>query len=257
MCTHDLVLIEGHKEMLLPKIWCHSKGEDAAPDGISGVKVTLPWDGNRVAMLVSIAEERVRKAVEGRAIFGGVLIGGESRRMGSPKHILNTGGRSLLSTVAAVLRSRTERVVILGRGEIPGDVGPLDQLRDAPGSGKGPLAGLLTAFRWAPRVSWIVGACDMPGISTEAVAWLIDQRRPGCWAVIPRDAEGRVQPTLALYEPQAQVLIDSLVSQGMRAARTLVQWPEVQTPTIPDALSRAWINVNTPQDLEAFLGVDG
>ncbi len=257
LATHDLVLIEGHKETPLPKIWCHSKGEDVVPDGIPGVKVTLSWDGDRAAMLVSIAEERVRQASAGRSFFGGVLIGGGSRRMGSPKHILNVDGRSLLSTVAAVLRSRTERIVVLGRGDIPKDAGPLDQLGDAPGSGKGPLAGLLTAFRWAPRVCWVVGACDMPCISVEALSWLVDQRRPGCWAVIPRDAEGRVQPTLALYEPQAAVLIETLVSRGLRAARSMAQWPEVHTPTIPDVLSRAWLNINTPEELEVFRGIDG
>jgi len=250
--THDLVLVEGHKETPLPKIWCLSEGEEAVPDGISGVKATLPWGGKRVAVLLSIAKERVREASAGRSLFGGVLIGGASRRMGSPKHILNVGSRSLLSMVAAVLRLRAERIVVLGGGEIPEDAGPLDQLGDAPGSGEGPLAGLLTAFRWAPRACWVVGACDMPGISVEALAWLIDQRCPGCWAVIPRDAEGRTQPTLALYEPQAGALIGSLVSRGLKAPRALAQWPEVHTPTIPDALSRAWLNVNTPEEFEAF-----
>ncbi len=257
LSTHDLVLIEGHKETPLPKIWCHGKGENTVPDGIPGVTVTLPWDGNRTAMLVSIAKEQIRQASADRPLFGGILIGGESRRMGSPKHILNIGGRSMLSTVAAVLRLRTERIVVLGRGDIPNDAGPLDQLGDAPGSGEGPLAGLLTAFRWAPRACWVVGACDMPCISVEALSWLVDQRRPGCWAVIPRDAEGRVQPTLALYEPQASTLIDTLVSRGLRSPRALAQWPEVRTPTIPDALSGAWINVNTPEELEVFRGGDG
>ncbi len=252
LATHDLVLVEGHKETPLPKIWCHSEGEEAVPAGISGVKATLPWDGDRAAVLVSIAEKRIREAVAGRSLFGGVLIGGESRRMGSPKHILSVGSRSLLSMVAAVLRSQTERIVVLGRGDTPDDAGPLDQLGDAPGSGQGPLAGLLTAFRWAPRVCWVVGACDMPGISVEALAWLVDQRRPECWAVIPRDAEGRMQPTLALYEPQAGALIDTLVARGLRAPRALAQWSEIHTPTIPDPLSQAWLNVNTPEELQAF-----
>ncbi len=250
--THDLILVEGHKDTPLPKIWCHSEGEESAPEGLSGIIATLPWHGDRTPLLLAVVEERLKAAFADRRLFGGVLIGGDSRRMGSPKQGISVGGRSLLFSVAAVLRSKVERVVVLGRGDTPDDAGPLDQLSDAPGTGQGPLAGLLTAFRWAPRVCWLVGACDMPGITVEALGWLIDQRRPGCWAVIPRDSEGQLHPTLALYEPQAGSLIDNLVSQGRKAPRVLAQWSEVHTPTIPDPLRHAWLNVNTPEELAAF-----
>ena len=252
LATHDLVLIEGHKNTPLPKIWCHGHGEEAVPESISGVVETLPWDGDRTSALLSIAEERLDAACAERIIFGGVLIGGGSRRMGSPKQVIPVGGHSLLSSVVAVLRSKAERIVVLGRGDIPDDAGRLPQLSDSPGSGQGPLAGILTAIRWAPRGCWVVGACDMPGITVDALGWLIDQRRPGCWGVIPRDSEGQLHPTFALYEPQAGSLIDTLVSQGLKAPRGLVRWSEIHTPTIPDSLAHAWLNVNTPEDLAAY-----
>lgn len=252
LTTHDVVLVEGHKETPLPKVWCHGSGEDSVPDGLSGVVTTLPWSDDRAAALVSIVEERVQSAWEARSIYGGVLMGGTSSRMGSPKQCLKVGGRSLFSRVATVLREKSERVVALGHGDIPNDGGAVDQLGDAPGSGQGPLAGLLTAFRWAPRACWVIGACDMAGISAEALEWLVEQRQPGHWAIVPRDAEGRLEPTLALYEPQAGPLIESLVIQGLRAPRALDRWSEVHTPTIPERLSRAWININTPGELQAF-----
>jgi len=250
--THDLVLIEGHKDTPLPKIWCLSEGEESVPESISGVITNLPWNGDRTAALLAVVEERLKAAFAARVLFGGILIGGDSRRMGSPKQGISVEGRSLLSTVASSLRSKVEWIVVLGRGDTPGDAGPLHQLSDAPGTGQGPLAGLLTALRWAPGVCWVVGACDMPGITAEALEWLINQRRPGCWAVIPRDSEGHLHATLALYEPQAASLIDTLVSQGLKAPRGLVQWPEVHTPTIPDSLAHAWLNVNTPEELAAY-----
>lgn len=257
LTTHDLVLVEGHKETPLPKVWCHGCDEDSVPDGLSGVEATLAWGEDRAAALLSIVKGKIQKATDDRPVFGGVLIGGESSRMGSPKHVLRLGGRSLLSRVATVLRLKTERIVVLGHGDIPDDGGAVDHLGDAPGSGQGPLAGLLTAFRWAPRVCWVIGACDMPGITPEALAWLIEQRRPGRWAVIPRDAEGRMEPTLALYEPQAGALIESLVSRRLRAPRALDQWSEVHTPTIPESLRKAWLNVNTPGEFQAFRDESG
>ncbi len=250
--SHDLILVEGHKDTPLPKVWCHSQSIEEVPEMVSGIVECLPWDGDRVPTLLQVIDTLINDALAARQLYGGVLIGGESRRMGSPKHLVNIEGKSLLAKVEAAMHKTVERVVVLGRGEIPCDVSLVDQLCDAPGTGKGPLAGLATAFRWAPRVCWIVGACDMPEISVEAVEWLIDERRPGCWAVIPKDADGNLHPTLALYEPQAGPLIEALVHRGRWAPRGLAEWQQVRTPTIPDSLIPAWTNVNRPEELEAF-----
>ena len=253
LADHDLVLVEGHKNTLLPKVWCHLKGENDVPEEVAAVIEALPFGDGRLDVLLPIIDHRLAEAHFKRSLLGGVLIGGESRRMGSPKHGLMISGESLLARVAGVLKSRTEAVIILGPGLIPDDASNLDRLGDAPGTGQGPLAGIMTAHRWAPRASWVVAACDMPGISAEAVDWLVEQRRPGRWAIIPRDDEGRLQPTLALYEPQAGTLFRALIGEGHRALRHVADWPEVYTPQIPGNLAQAWVNVNTPEDLEAFV----
>ena len=59
LSTHDLVLVEGHKGTPLPKIWCLGEGEEAVPEGISGVIAAVPWDGDRVQVLLSTAEKRI------------------------------------------------------------------------------------------------------------------------------------------------------------------------------------------------------
>ncbi len=252
LATHDLVLVEGHKETPLPKIWCQAAGDSTVPEAVSGIVATLGWDADRAPAVLSMIDRRIMEALERRALIGGILIGGESRRMGQAKQTITVSGRSLLSGIADSLRSRVGHIVVLGRGSIPDDVGLLEQLGDGPGTGQGPLAGLLTAFRWAPRACWVVAACDMPAIAVEALDWLIEQRRPGRWAVIPRDSEGRLHPTLALFEPQAGALIDTLVWEVRKAPRALVRWSEVHTPAIPDSLSSAWFNLNTPEELEDY-----
>jgi len=253
LADHDLVLVEGHKNTPLPKVWCHLKGENAVPEEVGAVIEALSFGDGRLDVLLRIIDHRLTEAHNRRSLLGGVLIGGKSRRMGSPKHGLVISGESLLARVAGVLKSRADGVVILGRGLIPEDASNLERLGDAPGTGKGPPAGIMTGHRWAPRASWVVVACDMPGISAEAVEWLVEQRRPWRWAIIPRDHEGRLQPTLALYEPQAGTLFRALIEKGRRAVRHVADWPEVYTPQIPGNLAQAWVNVNTPEDLEAFV----
>jgi molybdopterin-guanine dinucleotide biosynthesis protein MobB len=253
LTAHDFVLVEGHKDTALPKIWCHLKGEDAVPGEVAAVIEALPFGDGRLDILLPIIDRRLTEALDRRSLLGGVLIGGQSRRMGSPKHRLMISGESLLTRVAGVLDSRTDGVVILGRGLIPEDACNFERLPDAPGTGQGPLAGMMTAHRWAPRASWVVAACDMPGVSAEAFDWLVEQRRPGRWAIIPRDDEGRLQPTLALYEPQAGTLFRALIEDGRRAVRHVAEWPGVWTPPIPGDFAQAWVNVNTPEDLDAFV----
>ncbi len=252
LASHDLVLVEGHKDTPLPKIWCHGENEREIPETVAAVLESLPFGEGRVETTLPIVERRLDEALRARSLFAGILIGGESRRMGRPKHHLTLEGESLLRRAVTRLETAVDRVVILGNGTLPDDALDIDRLPDAPGTGRGPLAGLATALRWAPGAAWILTACDMPGLSPEALEWLIDRRRPGCWAVIPRDGEGRLEPTLALYEPQAGSLVDAMIDRGRRALRHLGDHPKTDTPGIPRNLLSAWTNVNTPQEFESF-----
>ena len=105
----------------------------------------------------------------------------------------------------------------------------------------------------APGHAVVAAACDQPRFSTEAVDWLLAQRRPGTWAVLPRrpgsgDA-GPVEPLGALYEPQARGLLEPLLAEGGRGPRAIAGHPKVAHPVIPDALARCWTSIDTPDDL--------
>lgn len=180
------------------------------------------------------------------------MIGGSSRRMGSPKYCLSFRGRSMLHHVLDAIAGRVQRAVVLGQGSMPPDLGDVSQLVDAPDCGEGPLAALLTAFRWAPRASWLVAACDMPSITDEALSWLLGQRGPGRWAVVPEQPTGQSEPLLALYEPQSAFLLTELLRSGRPAIRRIADSSAVHTPRIPAALASAWTNVNTPEEVEAL-----
>jgi molybdopterin-guanine dinucleotide biosynthesis protein A len=148
------------------------------------------------------------------------------------------------------LRPVAEKVVIAGAGEAPRALADVAHLPDAPGV-SGPLAGLLAAMRWAPWATWLVAACDMPNLSTEAVAWLLSTRALGVWATLPRLGRGRrgVEPLLAHYDFRARAILEDLADAGKRAPSLAAGHPKVITPVPPAALRAAWENVNTPADL--------
>jgi molybdopterin-guanine dinucleotide biosynthesis protein A len=186
--------------------------------------------------------------LENGGVFGVVLVGGTSRRMRTPKQLLSHGGVPLAAHAVEAMRPHVEQVVLAGSGPVPDQLRDLQQLRDPPGVA-GPLAGVLAAMRWAPESAWVVAACDMPRISGEAVRWLLEQRRSGTWAVLPRSGEDRIEPLLAVYEPQSRSLLEAQAAAGRWGPRHLAENDRVVCPTPPAELAGAWTNVNTLEEM--------
>ena len=133
---------------------------------------------------------------------------------------------------------------------------PPAALPDSPGV-NGPLAGLLSAMRWAPRVGWLLTACDMPFLSREAVAWLLTQRRPGVWAAIPRVSERRpVEPLLAWYGFRCRDIIEALARAARFALRDVADHPKCRAISRPFRSACAWQDVDTPGDAASDCGKD-
>lgn len=192
-------------------------------------------------------------AGENTRLFGCVLIGGQSRRMGRPKHLL-TGpdGRSWLEIAASRLAPFVDTVVISGEGDVPPEVRHLERVSDITGV-VGPLSGIGAVLRSHPLVSWLVLACDMPEVTDPCVQWLLAQRRPGAAAVIPKHPDsGRSEPLFAWYGTASRELTDRLIASGMPRISAICNNDQVHQPLIPAELCNCWRNVNSERELEAL-----
>ncbi|HBI15382.1 MAG TPA: hypothetical protein DDY20_07700 [Desulfobulbaceae bacterium] len=185
-------------------------------------------------------------------VWGCVLIGGKSTRMGSPKHLLRREGVTWLELIVRQLQGQVEQVVLVGRGEIPHSLARLQVVADVPGL-KGPLAGVLAAFRQQPKVSWLVSACDLPCLESAALEWLLGCRRSGVRAVLPDLAgDGQVEPLLAYYDCSCRNFLEELAAAGLHKLSGLVGRPGVITPQPPAHLHGSWRNLNCPEDVESL-----
>jgi len=243
---HDVILVEGHKATPLPaKLWLERGGSDGPPAEVGPVLASLPLDGGRVERALPLIEDSVRDQFLRRPVRAGLLIGGASARMGRPKHLLPYGDRTWVEHIADAVRPNVDGVCIVGAGGLPPSLADCPGLLDVPGIA-GPAGGMLAAMRWDPHASWLFIACDMPRVTPEAVQWLLGQREPGRWAVIPRTPDGQAQPLLAWYDPR----ISPALEQAGRPM-ALVDHPKTVTPLIPEPLSDAWWNANAPEDLHS------
>jgi molybdopterin-guanine dinucleotide biosynthesis protein A len=242
---YDLVIVDGIADFPGQRIWIGEEGDDGDRDLVWGSGRDADKAGFMGKLLVKLDESARRTPV-----WGCVLIGGRSSRMGRPKHLLvGRGGKSWLENTIDVLRPLVDGIVVSGGGLLPEAVADTVRLPDIPGI-VGPLTGILAAGRWQPLVSWLLVASDMPYVSTEAVTWLLAGRRAGCWGRVPRFADqDRPESLLAWYDFRAIQLLEAQVYTGSMRIGEAARHPRIDHPVIPESLRLAWENINTPGQL--------
>lgn len=242
---YDAILVEGHKTTPLPyKVWLGRTDDETCPPEATGVRHILRPTDDRPALMLAWMEEWMAEAWRSTPVYAGILIGGASRRMGRPKHLIEVDGRTWLERTADALRPLVERIVILGAGEIPASLRGLTALPDVE-EGGGPLRGMRSALRWAPRAGWLFAPCDTPDLTAEAITWLLSHRAPGVRAILPALADSAFpEPLPGWYDFRMAPMLERA-----RRPMDLAHGPGVLHPQIPSALAAAWRNVNTPADV--------
>jgi molybdopterin-guanine dinucleotide biosynthesis protein MobB len=246
----DLIIVEGHRGSDIRAVWLQTAiSGDSPATGLPGAAVVIHReDPGHLGKFIDFVMAEVHAFHAGRLVRGGLLIGGKSSRMGTAKGLLEMDGVTLLRKSLDTLGEAASDAVLLGAAALPSEMTEAYRLPDAPHV-EGPMAGILSAFRWDPYCAWIISAVDMPLMARDAWTWLLGQRRPGAWAVMPRTGAGsRVEATGACYEPMIFEYVDALAGKGIFTLQAIAEHPRVLTPEIPKSLAQAWKNVNTPEE---------
>jgi len=188
------------------------------------------------------------------ALYGLVLAGGRSRRMGSDKAALQTDGETQLKRTVRLLNRHVDYVFVSTRADQLDDVrSGFNQIVDAYDD-LGPVAGILSAMDSDPEKSWLVLACDLPNIDDETIEFLVASADPDCpVTAYVSVVDGLPEPLCAIWRPGSRVIIERFVADGYQCPRKML----INSPTrmleqpVPGALH----NINTPDDL-AGTGVE-
>ena len=182
-------------------------------------------------------------------VWGLVLAGGKSRRMGSDKALLRQNGQTQLSRAVALLEAQLERVFVSTTAAQADDAErrQFDQVVDRYDD-MGPVAGILSAMDMNADVSWLVLACDLPNVDEATIAYLLENLSPDHPATAYRSTHDDLpEPLCAIYRPQAREVIDSFVEQGMNCPRKILIKSNTHLLVQPNPA--ALHNINTPEDL--------
>ncbi len=184
-----------------------------------------------------------------RDVYGLVLAGGQSRRMGHDKALLDRGGQSQLAFAVELLADRVDRVFVSTRADQANDAerGQFEQIVDRYDD-LGPLAGILSAMEEHPGVDWLVVACDLPNIDARTILYLLDHRttrKP--FVAYASSYNGLPEPLCALYAEGSETVIRESVQDGITCPRKIMIRSDTLLLDQPDP--NALDNINTPDDL--------
>jgi molybdopterin-guanine dinucleotide biosynthesis protein A len=186
-----------------------------------------------------------------------VFVGGQSRRMGTPKGLLRApdGGQPI---VEALCRQGLDAGFALA---LVGDAAPyaglaqdVPRLADDPADA-GPIGGLHSALRFAEAHSHrvvVATACDMPRVSAAVLEELSTHPSHAEVLAARRHSDAPWEPMLARYDT-ARVLgaLDAALAEGVRSFQRLFDRLEVEAWPLTPQIERALTDWDTPADVGA------
>ena len=185
----------------------------------------------------------------GEAMYGLVLAGGESRRMGRDKALLSRNGQSQLRRSMALLERHADRAFVSARPEQAEEPerARFEQIADRY-TGIGPLAGIISALEAYPDASWLVLACDLPNVDDRTLEFLLRSRavdKP--FTAFRSSSDGLPEPLCAIYRPESLPVLKDFAAAGIVCPRKILIRSDTLLLDQPDP--EALDNVNTPEDL--------
>ncbi len=132
-------------------------------------------------------------------LYGLILSGGKSSRMGTDKALLNYHGRPQQELLYELATEFCEKTFISLREEqrkyLPKKYMVIEDLNEF----RGPLNGILSAHRNYPEAAWMVIACDLPLLNKNTLELLVQGRDAA------KDATALATKTTKLPEPLAAI----------------------------------------------------
>lgn len=140
---------------------------------------------------------------EPNPLYGLILAGGRSRRMGQDKALLNYNGLRQIDRCSNLLKMVCKKNFLSIRENqystelLPELTRIFDLYQDC-----GPLSGILSAMESYPPASWLVLACDLPLLEIETLQILIQKRNALAMASVFYRDDDFLEPLCAIYEPR-------------------------------------------------------
>ncbi|MDR3161937.1 MAG: molybdenum cofactor guanylyltransferase [Spirochaetaceae bacterium] len=183
-------------------------------------------------------------------LFGSALIlaGGLSTRMGYDKKTLKLGGKGVLETLIATLKTLFSEIILSTREPLvnPAVVSVTDE------RGEGPIAGIYRGLSFCRSSYLYVTACDMPFIDTAYIRYMEEQIRAARPDACVARRKGRYEPFNAFYHKDgAACLLRAIEGKryGIYHALEEMRLHIIDEDTVKQFNDTMFFNINRQEDL--------
>jgi len=203
------------------------------------------------------------------SIAGFILVGGESRRMGTDKSGLTLDGQSFVDRIAGEVSGVAPSVTIVGSNAAARQLKPSSNPAIVPdvyphwgalGGVHAALAACSAQCSAQYSAQWaLIVACDFPFVTRDLFVRLASVRE-GFEAVAPIQSDSIPQPLCALYRVEPCLArAEELIKSGERKPIALLQsvntrWVRFSELADLKYATRLFDNINTPQDYARIAG---
>ena len=178
-----------------------------------------------------------------------ILIGGKSKRFGSPKWKAHFNGKPILDNIWNACDSFENRFVI-GKEKPNGIMKPFvqDELEI-----NAPINGLYTALRHSTSDWILLVSCDLPLLEPRVFENLWSAKSNKCKAIVPI-ANEKTQVTCGYYNKQILPTVENEINKQNYSIMKLLEKISVSFVEFGD--DNRFINMNTPNDYNKLLSLN-
>ncbi len=184
-------------------------------------------------------------------VYGLILAGGQSKRMGHDKAVIDYHGLPQIQWAYELLQRHLPKVYISVRAEQRTESvrAGLPQIHDQEIT-KGPLDGIASAMQAHPQVAWLVIACDLPWLNDASIEHLLAEREPAAMAsaFVSVHHPGLPEPLCAIWEPASRSIINEAILIDRCCPRKILI--NADTRLVQQLDPRSMDNINHPEELE-------
>ncbi|MCX2719602.1 NTP transferase domain-containing protein [Lentiprolixibacter aurantiacus] len=187
-------------------------------------------------------------------LYGLVLAGGKSTRMGQDKSLLEYHGIPQADYLYSLLEKICNKTFMSLRADQQNGNKGVNAILDEDRY-RGPFNGILSAHNSHPEAAWLVLACDLPLIDEASLNQLIEARDPEFVATaMATRKSGLPEPLVAIWEPR-----------GLNAAREYLKTAESSCPRkflirnnsklVNPEKDQVLLNANNPEEYQEALTI--
>lgn len=197
-----------------------------------------------------------------------ILCGGQSRRMGQDKGLLNLNGTPMIIHTLEIVMDIADEIILVLRDQKQLDlykksVNNLETLNHEHNThikmvtdiemDQGPLFGLYTGLSYIKSEGSLLLPCDSPFISSYFVNKMFEiAGESKSQAMVPVWSDGQTEPLHSYYRKECIPVIQDRLKNGFRNVKSLLDKIDVTYIDVNylDPDKRSFINLNRPEDVD-------